>query len=295
MAEPSERALLATDLDGTLAVNGRIGNADVLAARELKAAGIPLLVVTGRNPFSLKGVDELWDVASEGIFSSGAGILESRNSEPWEMARLTGKEVQSIVEILTESGQDFCVLHPIPENHYFTWKRFRPRSVNPDFDRRMEIYRQWVLPEEKFIGSSSGQEASQILVILPPGDLPEKGLLRRLSSWSVFYSASPIDHRSIWLEIFPAGVNKGSSLDAWCRKKKIPSSRVLALGNDLNDESMLSWAGRGCVVQGAPPEMKSRYPVLPPAGEGGFPAAVREALRLFSHPSQSDDEEPETT
>jgi hypothetical protein len=166
----------------------------------------------------------------------------------------------------------------------------------------MEIYRQWALPEKSRGQAPAGTappdpagfgpEASHFLVILPPGELPGTELLHRLSAWSVFYSASPIDHQSVWLEVFPAGVNKGSSLEAWCREKQIPRNRVLAIGNDFNDESMLTWAGRGYVVQGAPSEMKSRYPVLPPAGDGGFPAAVREALRFFRPPriNQGSDE-----
>jgi len=63
--------------------------------------------------------------------------------------------------------------------------------------------------------------------------------------------------------------------------KNIDRERVLALGNDFNDEAMLSWAGMGRVVENAPQALKDRFTVLPPAGQGGFTAAAKEILELL--------------
>jgi hydroxymethylpyrimidine pyrophosphatase-like HAD family hydrolase len=265
--------LLATDLDGTLAVGGVISESDILAARRLKAQGISVLVVTGRNLVSLKKVNQLWKVADEILFSSGSGLLSAPDALPVERARLSSADVNTVTTILTKAGEDYCVLNPVPDNHFFSWKRFRSPGKNPDFDSRMDIYADWSRPDD-----GSGGAASQVLVILPPGETPSAPLLKALSPWSVFCSSSPIDSRSIWLEIFPPGMNKGTALADWCRTKNIQRSRVMALGNDHNDETMLSWAGSGRVVEGAPEALKKRFQVMPPAGSGGFEAAVEEIL-----------------
>ncbi len=270
MISPISPGLLATDLDGTLAVGGVIGTADRKAAVALKERGIPILVVTGRNSKSLQKVEGLWDVADEVLFSSGAGLLAAEDAIPVEQTRLTSREVRDIVTILIKAGEDYCVLNPIPGNHCFSWRRHRSPRDNPDFDSRMDIYAEWGRPDD-----GSRLPASQVLVIRPPGMLPDQNLKTALAPWSVFHSSSPIDHKSVWLEIFPAGMNKGSALAAWCGANSIARNRVLALGNDHNDETMLSWAGMGRVVEGAPQVLKARYPVR------SFEDAAEEAMEMF--------------
>ena len=267
---------MVTDLDGTLAVSGVIGEDERAAAAELRSAGIPVLVITGRNRLSLLRVEGLWDVADEVLFSSGAGLLEESGARGVERARLKAGELGRILKILDAAGEDYCILDPVPDNHHFTWKIHRPRVENPDFGARMEIYWPWAKP----MPASPG-DASQVLVIRPPGEPPDAELLNALSEWSAFYASSPLDHRSFWLEIFPKGLNKGTALARRCTEKAIPKERVLILGNDHNDSSMLEWALHGRVVAGAPEQLKSAYPVLPPAGRGGFTAGASEALGLF--------------
>lgn len=274
MNDPSpDIELLVTDLDGTLAVGGVISDSDLEAAKELKSAGIPILVITGRNLKSLNKVEKLWDVADEILFSSGSGLLSAPDALPVERARLSSAEVGAIVSILSDAGEDYCVLAPVPDNHEFSWRRFRPKLENSDFDNRMEIYAEWSRPED-----GTHHPASQVLVILPPGVTPGPAVLKSLSPWSVFHSSSPIDSLSIWLEVFPAGMNKGTALADWCRSRNIDRDKVLALGNDHNDETMLSWSGVARVVAGAPEPLKEKFSVLPPAGSGGFQAAVAEIL-----------------
>ena len=53
------RGLMAVDLDGTLAVADVISDADIRVADRLRSAGIPVLVITGKNRHSLHGVQRL--------------------------------------------------------------------------------------------------------------------------------------------------------------------------------------------------------------------------------------------
>jgi len=277
MIDTTPPGLLATDLDGTLAVEGHIGPADRDAAAELRSRGIPVLVITGRNPESLKKVERLWDVADEVLFSSGAGVLTDKYAEPLGTSCLSSREIEMITSILNTAGEDYCLLDPIPGNHCFSWKRHRPPAANPDFNRRMNLYHGWGRP-----APGIPEIASQVLVVLPPGFSLSRETAAALSPWSVFHSTSPVDHQSVWLEIFPAGMNKGSALAVWCDSRDLTRDKVLALGNDFNDEPMLSWAGAGRVVEGSPPVLRARYAVLPPAGKGGFEAAAKEAIERFT-------------
>ena len=273
--------LLAADLDGTLAFGGIIGPGIRRAADRARAAGIPILVVTGRNPRSIDRVEGIWDVADEILFSSGAGVLRGPDALPEEHfgeegARLTAADVERIAAVLDGHGEDYFLLDPIPGNHRFAWHRNRPSGENPDFDARMDLYGGW----GRAYGGSAAP-ACQVLAVLPPAGAPAAApadlpaLEADLSAWSVFRSSSPIDHASIWLEVFPAGTDKGAALAAWCAAYGIAADRVLALGNDFNDVPMLEWAGRGRVVPDAPAALRDNYAVR------NFAEAVEEALEAF--------------
>lgn len=271
--------MLATDLDGTLAVNGQISREDRAAAHRLRKAGIPLLIITGRNLRSLGRTPAIREVADVVLFSSGSGLLRAPDAMPEERHRLSGEDLRDISAILNSYGEDYCILDPVPMTHHFAWQRHRPAVQNPDFDARMAIYQEWARP---LFSDSCSEGGCQVLIIRPPGLPVNPGLETALSRWSVFHSSSPIDHESMWLEVFPSGVDKGRALADWCREVGIPASEVMTLGNDFNDKSMLDWSGHPRVVGNAPADLRSSYATLPPAGQGGFEKAVEEALELFA-------------
>jgi len=215
----------------------------------------------------------LWKVADEVLFSSGAGLLTSPDADPVERGRLSPGDVRRISTVLDDAGQDYCILDTIPENHRFSWMRHRPPEHNPDFDRRMLIYEKWGRRWDR-----RAKAASQFLVIGAPEELRSSTALRH---WSVFRSLSPLDHESIWMEVFPSGLDKGSALAERCAFYGISPDRVMALGNDGNDESMLDWAGHPRVVSRSPAAAKGLYPLVAPAASGGFEHAVRDALEIF--------------
>ncbi len=276
------KGVLASDLDGTIAVKGVIGAGEFRAAEKLRLAGIPLLVVTGRNSLSLQWVDGLRELADEILFSSGAGLQVASEALPRELHWLSAGEVQRIAGILNDFGEDYCILHRIPRSGNFSWVRRRPE--NADLDSRLKLYARWAKPlPPGGVARAFPEGAVHILVIRPSFPAPDSDLISALSEWSVFTGTSPLDHSSAWLEIFPAGVNKGGALSEWCARRGLSAGSVMALGNDYNDVPMLEWAAYPRVVGNAPDSLK-KLPgaaVLPPAGEGGFASAVEEAVALF--------------
>lgn len=62
-----------------------------------------------------------------------------------------------------------------------------------------------------------------------------------------------------WLDIAPAGVNKGVALEKVRARLEIPADHVMAVGDGRNDIEMLEWAaasGRGVAMGQAPDEVK---------------------------------------
>jgi hydroxymethylpyrimidine pyrophosphatase-like HAD family hydrolase len=51
-----------------------------------------------------------------------------------------------------------------------------------------------------------------------------------------------------FLEILPPGVDKGYALSKIAEKEGVSAEEVMAVGDSMNDESMLRWAGLGIAM-----------------------------------------------
>lgn len=73
-------------------------------------------------------------------------------------------------------------------------------------------------------------------------------------------AAIDLDRVRLWeagsrdqIELGPVGVDKGSSLAAWCRSRGIEAEQVVAFSDAPADAPMLAWAGRSYAVANAHP------------------------------------------
>jgi Cof subfamily protein (haloacid dehalogenase superfamily) len=83
-----------------------------------------------------------------------------------------------------------------------------------------------------------------------------------------------------FLEFVAPGIHKGRAVRSLARRAGVPLSRVLAIGDQLNDLEMIASVGHGAAMPRAPQEVLSvaRY-IAPPVGEEGA-AQLIEALAL---------------
>jgi hypothetical protein len=97
-----------------------------------------------------------------------------------------------------------------------------------------------------------------------------------LTGFSVIKATSPLDNRSVWIEVFPRTVSK-SQAASWLGKRLGASpANVVALGNDYNDQDLLDWAGRGFVVDNAPTDLKSMFRTVSSNNRCGVAQAISE-------------------
>ncbi|MFO7459557.1 MAG: HAD hydrolase family protein, partial [Desulfatiglandales bacterium] len=87
-------------------------------------------------------------------------------------------------------------------------------------------------------------------------------------------TTSPLDGRSMWIEVFPAQVSK-SLTTAWLAAKlTIPRDRTVSVGNDYNDLDLLEWTPDRFVVANAPRDLSARFPTVASNNDGGVAEAV---------------------
>lgn len=83
------------------------------------------------------------------------------------------------------------------------------------------------------------------------------------------------------LEFMPAGTSKGSGLQALAAHYGLASEQVMALGDHLNDLSMLTWAGLGVAMANAVPEVLAAADAVTDShDQDGVGKAIQKYCRL---------------
>ena len=265
--------LFVCDFDGTLLRSDRsFSDTDLDALIRLGELGIIRAVATGRSLYSINTVSISELPVDYILFSSGAGIIRHPDGPIIRKVSLEPKEVSRAIEILRARNLDFMVHHPIPNNHIFSYVESTPD--NPDFRNRIELYHQFAKPLET---STDGfGKATQLLAILPPAD--NRAAIARLEhalpELNVIRTTSPLDGQSTWIEIFPTTVSKSLTAEWLSATNGLSADRALSVGNDYNDLDLLEWAGCSFVVDNAPHDLKSRFPVVASNDDCGVAEAI---------------------
>ena len=274
----SNRGIIITDLDGTLLYKGNPISDEVINTLEnLGKRGFIRVIATGRSLYSARtAIPEDFPIDFL-IFSSGAGIIEWKTGRLLVKQGLTADEVRRALNLLLGLNVDFMLHDPIPENHRFIY--YGEGKNNPDFFRRIYIYRDFAIPGNPH--QPQIKEACQFVAIEPPhrNRTLYQSLKTELAPLKVIRTTSPIDGESIWIEVFPHGVSKAFGAEYIRSLHSIPREATLAIGNDYNDIDLLSWAATGYVVENAPDELKRMFLNVNSEKESGFIEAVEKWLK----------------
>lgn len=266
--------ILFSDLDRTLLTNkGTISQVNLNAMRQLTDRGIKLVIATGRNILSAKKIFSKKHNVDFLMFSSGAGVIDWLNSELIYENYLSEEETSRVIEILKKHEVDFMVHDLIPQNHKFLYWVYHSL---PDFKRRIALYENYAEPLSL---EQPPRKATQLLAILSFEEQEKfKRIKDQLDFVKVIFTTSPLDHKSIWLEVFPKKVSKGYTAQWLCTKLKIGIEQVACLGNDFNDLDMLNWSKNSYVVNNAPKDLKRKFNIVASNEENGFAEVVQRIL-----------------
>ncbi len=265
--------IVITDLDRTLLRDDNaLSKGNFKALKKLQNKKIIVAVATGRNIYSAKRVLSNNIPIDFLIFSSGVGIIDWKTKNIINENHLYEKEINDIMKILLNHKVDFMLHEPVPENHRFQYKRVNKN--NADFEKRINLYKPFANPLKQI-----NQQASQFIAILQSGsDKKFQKIKNEINFLKVIRATSPLDHKSIWLEVFPNGVSKGHSAQRLCEKLGIEQTQTLSIGNDYNDIDLLEWTDQSYVVENSPEELKAKFKVVKSNEEDGFAEVVEKVF-----------------
>jgi hydroxymethylpyrimidine pyrophosphatase-like HAD family hydrolase len=198
------------------------------------------------------------------IYSSGLGLCHWTPDGPGEhifAKTFTPSEQKLATQVALALDWGFIAFLAPPNSHSFYYFDPPHSPRTPGFQARLDQFSSVATPWSKVDPEVA---LAQILIMAPAlGFSQLRDRFQALApDLSLTQSSSPYGDNSQWLEIFPAGVSKGSASQALVERLGWDSQRAVAVGNDFNDEDLLAWAGRGFVVANAPSELLAKFEAL---------------------------------
>jgi Cof subfamily protein (haloacid dehalogenase superfamily) len=259
--------LVALDLDGTVighdlvippAVHDAIGAA--------RAAGVHVTLATGRMFGATIPFARQLGITTPLICYQGALIRHPLTDEVLLATTMPGDEAAEAVRLLLD--RDRFVLAYIDERLHIAERR-------PELDHYLSLH-----PEGAEIVVSNDLPAdvraaapTKLLFIAEPPIVTAE--LLRLETHFGDRLMITRSHQ-LYGELTAPGIGKGIALARLAEHLGIPRAATLAIGDQENDLSMLTWAGLGLAIGNATPTVRAAAAaVIPPVHEAGVAWAIR--------------------
>ncbi|MCL2043796.1 MAG: Cof-type HAD-IIB family hydrolase [Treponema sp.] len=231
--------LLALDLDDTLlrsdlTISYRTKN----VIKKTVAAGVTVVLASGRVPAAMEHFAKLLGLNRQNgylICNNGTIIQETATGRIVSEIRLDGKSALTAFDLADAEGfavqiYEDDVMYVSKHNEYTS------------YDQKLTGLRQVVV--ENFRAMVGGGCHK----LLFPGDpliLPHLEQLLRvyLGDTLTIFTSKPY-----FLEVLPPDTNKGTALAKVAGYLGVKQEEVLAIGDSMNDEAMILWAGTGVAL-----------------------------------------------
>jgi Cof subfamily protein (haloacid dehalogenase superfamily) len=250
--------LLATDIDGTLLnPQFQVSEGDLMALRRAHAAGIEIVLVTGRRhtfalPIALQLGFDLWLISSNGaVTRSLAGETFHCDLMPAVTCRQLCGAMQEFrgntVLTFDKETKGAIVLEHLDE-------------LGPSIRRWLEknmAYIEFVVPIEDALVSDPVQAMFCGTMSRMSHALRALESAGMNGSITVLRTEYPERDLSM-IDVLRTGCSKGHALERWAAHRGYRRDEVMAIGDNHNDVEMLEFAGHPFIMGNACSELRQR-------------------------------------
>jgi Cof subfamily protein (haloacid dehalogenase superfamily) len=277
-SKPSIR-LLATDIDGTLLnPQFQISDGDLAALRRAHAAGIEIVLVTGRRhtfalPIARQLGFDLW------LISSNGAVTRSINGETFHRDLMPAETCRSLCRAMQEFRGNTVLTFDQETKGAIVLERLDEigPSIRRWVEKNMEFI-EFVVPIEKAIVRDPVQ-AMFCGSLARMGEalraLEKAGMEEKITVLRTEYPARDLS----MIDVLNTGCSKGHALERWAAHRGYRRDQVMAVGDNHNDVEMLEFAGHPVIMGNACEELRGRgWTVTRGNDECGVAAAVESVV-----------------
>lgn len=269
--------LIAIDIDGTLLDSRwQLPDANRRAISRALARGVEVVLATGRRfDFALPVLDLL--PAVRGIIVSGGAVTKTRDGVTLARRTLGCDAARQILSATRAFRSDMGVVFDRNGPGQVMYERIAwddPRHQGY-FERNRDALGE-VTPIEACLTEDPIQvmAASSIEKMHALADTLHA--LPAPHAFEIALTEYPARDLAI-LDVTAAGVSKGSAVADFARSRGLDASQVMAVGDNLNDRTMLEFAGVPVVMGNASTELKAfGWPETLSNDEAGVARAIEE-------------------
>jgi len=272
--------LLASDIDGTLLnPQFQISPDDLAALRRAHAAGIEIVLVTGRRhtfalPIARQLGFDLWLISSNGaVTRSLSGETFHRDLMPRQVCRELCTAMQDFrghtVLTFDKETKGAIVLEHLDDLN---------ASIRRWLEKNME-YIEFIIPIENALVTDPVQAmfcGSMVRMTQALRALAATGMGNRITVLRTEYPERDLS----MIDVLNAGCSKGHALERWAAHRGYRREEVMAIGDNHNDVEMLEFAGHPVIMGNACEELRARgWSVTLGNDKCGVAAAVANLVR----------------
>ena len=267
--------LIAIDIDGTLLDSrGRLPDANRRAVHAAVTRGVEVVLVTGRTFHHARPIAAKLGAALTLIVSNGALV---KTSEGRTLAtRLIPRHLARDLIVATRPVRGgAAIVFDRPDAGQYVYERIDwSHPQRRWYYDRNHVYMtetaplETALDEEPLQVAFTGGVEEMRTLARHVRDLP---CATRLTLTLTEYE----DRDFSLFDVTAHGCSKGATLSDWTARREVRPAEVMAVGDNLNDQEMLEFAGHPVVMGNAVPELKRRgWPLTAGHDENGLAQAI---------------------
>lgn len=243
------------DMDETLLVNWHVPEINRKEIAKIREQGTFFIPCSGRPPFMMEEILQelnLYDCPNEYyICLNGGMLLEAKNNRVLYYNGLSFEETAELLELAEQNGicmmivtdKGFHIFHPLASEVDRKTRQQTVFTLYENYDMRsVDALREESIGKVMFV-SDEGVEGFKVLSKSFPEKIQE--------NYEITFSSGR------FMEFNKKGVSKGNGLQHLAEYLHISIEDTLAIGDSLNDISMIQRAGIGTCVLSADEDLKA--------------------------------------
>lgn len=286
--------LIAMDIDGTLLNSyGNVSKENIEAIKEAKKQNIEVVLTSGRMPKAMLAIANEANANNYLICGNGAIVYDVKNGKIIYNNYLSKKKLLEIIKICEENSIYYNVYTNdviITKSLNYNLLYYNNENLKNPEEKRIKMY----ITEDiyNYVLNYKGEDFLKI-TICDDNELIFKSIINKLklikqvdilevshmSKKMIKHGSEEVEISYFYTEITNENANKWTAIEELIKYLNIRKEEVVAIGDNINDETMIKNAELGIAMGNAAPYIKKiAKKVVANNNENGVAEAIKSIL-----------------